>query len=221
MKITINKDSTITVIPYEQTPEDYANNVSVFALIQNTLKNTKLIDYKVLSHGDTADMQISIPTSGWYTVHRVELMKKSYFLTIKDSYNKDTAYVVDDNMIQLWTRSDDDYVNVSVEEVLYTDSELVKEKEDFFYSLGIIICFLTYYKNLTSKPCVDLCNLIHQEDIMMKRKMDIVYMAMKAIEYSVERKDYITAQNILDKLNCCTGLCGSAMNTSKGCDCGC
>lgn len=171
------------------------------------------------------EKQKALPVTfdGWFNVCHIVIPNKQWFLSQLDSSNSslglyDTVYYSDGEYIYKYVNGTSEIVQVK--EVVLRNPEgttISIIKKDYVSICRLKQCYLDIcnkiFKEKVFGPCCD-----RREDQELRRRRDLIWMAINVIQYMVEDNQLEEAQRILTELEGCNGLCRQTIE-SKGCGC--
>lgn len=133
-----------------------------------------------------------------------------------------------------WLRADlvdviDEFQSRGVEDGFVYGTNIRVVEEDFFSTCHLYKCFINRAQELLDsyKGCSSNGYGICNNNSSIKCKSDVdqtkiqirdyLWMILKAIDYAIECEDYYTANNLLNCINSCSGICSESVDTDCGC----
>lgn len=131
-----------------------------------------------------------------------------------------------------WVRADvvdvvDEFLTRGSENGFVYGTNVRLIEEDFFTTCYLYKCFINRAQSLLNsyRGCYGnsgICNSTLKckdniDDLQIQIR-DYIWMTLNAIKYAIECEDYYTANNLLNCLNTCAGICNNGEEDS---DCGC
>lgn len=201
----------------------YSDTISLHIFTYNKVdSNNNEIYLEFHKHGSTPEFQIDmfkhdgyvvynyivIPTKEWVDAHPNEVSKYELGVFYSDGtrlYKKDQYFEGEVQISDILAV--DDFVNSTVSRV-DTDIVVICNLKD---------CYL-YYCNQIINNKLTICYSKNQnKDLLYKR--DLVWMSLNIIDFLSEKQEFMAAQELIERLFNCTGLCIS--KKILGNDCGC
>lgn len=184
-----------------------------------TSSKTELLDFEILPNLYQANTsEFTIPTDGEYEIYHIILPTKQWFDIIdkEQMFTKyQSVYYYDKGKIKRAT--DEQHISeVKIEDLVNTTdvNTLVIDNHKTFSIDFIYDCYINYCKQIFN---LDRCT--RDSDLIWRR--DFVWMTINVIKYYIELNQLDEAQNILERIGGCNGICGSNFNiTSSNCGCG-
>lgn len=194
-------------------------------------ENETFESYTVVPHIDIDIDEITVGKDGLKRVDHIIIPTKDWIDFIierspaaLDQYS--IIYFFDNDSFYKYINGD--IVNVPIEEILEVNTEtttLIKSSSYVFPICHLEQClFRLCLYLLENMPCKDPCFTDKikgfAQDILNR---DIVWMAINAIQYAIEQQQLFRAQNILEQIQTCWGICKDLDNNKpinySGCGC--
>ena len=207
----------------------FIQSVTLNAITQLQFDGTTILDkYGVTLHNTPLD-ETTLDTSydGLYMVTHI-ILPTQVWLNLAISLNSLSVYTniyyYDTTTSKFMKYLNQQASEVTIDEILginVTDATtIVRSDKNTFCMCRLMACFYGKCKyllvNLPAK-----CKRKEDEQSIYIR--DLIWMGINAIKYSIDIGQYYQAQNILEQITGCNGLCNSASDSIKytNYDCGC
>lgn len=201
----------------------YSDTVSVQVFTYNKVDSTKNEVYtEIYSHENTTQSNtfqhdgyviysyIVIPTKQWVNNNLANL--SDYVAGV---------YYSDGVSLFKWNLDTQTEEEVTIQEILsvinLTDSTISRVDFDIVVICNLKNCYLHYCMNIINDKIVTCYSKDQNRDLLYKR--DLVWMALNVIDFLAEKQAFMAAQELIERLFNCTGLCIS--KEILGNDCGC
>lgn len=213
---TFNQTATINIVT--SIASDETKTLESYSLVPHIDLDIDEIELK--SDGLKEVTHIIIPTLQWFN-YVMERDPSSLDLYING------IYFIGEND-EFFKYSFGELQEVEIEELLeinQNNTTLIKNSLHIFELCHLEECFFKLCSYLLNNmPCTDPCFMDKTKsfatDILNR---DIVWMAINAIKYCIEQQQFFRAQQILEKIETCWGICKDLnnINSTQYTGCGC
>ena len=219
-------DSTITSLK----TYTFAQSVTVNAITHITFDGTETLDkYGVVLHStnDIVD-ESTFETSmdGLYRVTHIILPNETW-LALAISLNSlgiyTNIYYYNTTTSKFMKYSNNTSTEATIEEILginATDATtIVKAEKNTFTMCRLKSCFYKYCRGLLDVLPIKCKSKDYENSIYTR---DLIWMAINCIQYLLDQSQYYAAEELLEKVTGCNGLCKDSSPLPKTSnDCGC
>lgn len=213
---------------YTDFPKDlgqfsYAGTVTLNIIVpvdSNNIEDYNKLEYQINNHSDDSDISIfQFKQDGLFKIVHVILPTLTEFNQLDNSVRK----LYDNEIIYLYNKEQiykkvlgGDLQLVPIEEIVESENlkQLYKDTQYTFCTCYLQKCFYEYAQQFLNK-----LNTCDKEDI---KNRDIIFMSLHVIKYLIDLGRYFEAQELMQKLHKCSGLCKQAKNVNFNTNsCGC
>ncbi len=177
---------------------------------------------------DSKTFVISKPKDGLLSLSYIVLPNEDYFLKSKKSKDifamlYDIAYYIDDNK-QIWkyiVKTEEIEPVSSINEVIECTNDRTFKyslSQDYLSICSLQNCYVNLAWKLLKERSLAKCE-IDDKDLVDRK--NLVFIAINVIKYAIELGKVDKAEQILQRINGCTGLCKSDSTSMSNCGCGC
>lgn len=213
---TFSQSATINIIT--AIASDESETLESYSLVPHT--DIDIDEITLDKDGLKRIDHIIIPTIEWFNYVRQldETAFDSYTNGVYFLGNEDKFYKYHTGQIQ----------EVTIQEIIETNQNnttLIKSALHTFQMCHLEECFFQLCMYLINNlPCSDPCFTEKTKGFSLQiLNRDIVWMVINAIKYCIEQQQFFRAQQLLEKIETCWGICKDLHNINntnfKGCGC--
>ena len=242
-KICNAKDCTISVVGLEQDSSQYLDErqvsiqnytwedtVTLNVVIKvNSKEEETLEQYEIVPHTDIDQDEYVLDKDGLYKVLHIIIPTQEWIEFVTE---RDGAHFEEYSLVYFFNTADEKFYKIvlgqieeaSLTEILeanLTDSTAIKEERYTFNLCHLKECFFKLCKYLLENLPCECINTEDFKQAILNR--DIIWMALNTIQYLLQKEQYFKAQDILEQIDTCWGICGKLDKKVNlgGYDCGC
>lgn len=210
LEITLSANDQGNIVLTDNTDySEWATDVSNHTVIERLLNyNSKVLETKVSTVPNSTESYFELSADGMYIYQRLILPTHGH------EGNSDCYY--DDGKIYL------DEQEVDFESVWEQKSENVNVFwfDDVFFSIfNIVKCFILTEQNRLNSIFENGCR-VQCTSNPYAANADFIASAIFVLRYLVKENRYVEAQELLNRLQTCSGLCKDVKKSLKECGCG-
>lgn len=206
--LSANEDGNI-VLTDRTNYSEWTTDVSNHTVIERLLNyNSKVLETKVSTVSNSTDSYFELISDGMYVYQRLILPTHNHDGNT-DCYYEDGKIYLDGNEAQF-------------EDVWKVKSENVNVFwfDDVFFSIfNIVKCFILMESNRLNSIFENGCK-IQCTDNPYAANADFLASAIFVLRNLVRQNRYVEAQELLNRLQTCSGLCKDVKRSLKECGCG-
>lgn len=167
---------------------------------------------------DSNTIEIDIPSDGNYLLHRLKIANSPiYYEDIEESSPEDeydTSNIEPESIVikrNIYYDGTNFYKDNKIVDVLslLEDIEVEKNSVQYFFSSRLQECF---------KQHVDFKNCNRCGNNIDTYIRDLIMASLIVIDYLVDNKKYSEAEEIIERIGGCNGLCSSNISNDCGCN---
>lgn len=188
-----------------------------------------LAAYEVVPHTDIDSLDFELNKDGLYKVRHIIVPTQEWYEFVSE---RDQLAFDEYSIVYFFNLEDEKFYKkvrsvvqeVSIDEILEANLEnttLVESTNYGFEMCHLKECFFKLCKYLLENlPCECTTAKDFKQDILNR---DIIWMAINTIMYLVQKQQYYKAQDIIERIETCWGICGSLDKqiSGGGTGCGC
>ena len=209
----------------------FSDSISIISIETKTTEKDEFYKTVFVAHtGDSDLINIPIDFDGWFKVTYIVVPTETWFQQIR-TINPNIfrqysggLYYSDGNSI--YRDSGVGPAEVTIDEIINLDStigtSISKCSEDYFSICNLKKCYINLCKQIFESGAFQKCSSKNKIDCDLTFKRDMLLMAISVIEYLIEFNQFAKAQEILERISSCNGLCSNFQNIKlrHGCGCG-
>lgn len=208
----------------------WEDTVSLNVIYKVDSKQEEVLEsYDIVPHTDIDSLDVLLEKDGLYKVLHIIVPTYEWFQYVSE---RDLSHFENYSLTYFFNTTNETFYKISqgqVEEVPLAeiieanlnDSNLISSERYTFGMCHINECFFKICKKLLENlPCECINTDNFKQDILNR---DIIWMAINTINYLLQQENYFKAQNIIEQIDTCWGICGNldSQLNKGGCNCGC